>query len=88
LKIRNELSLNDHVDEAFSFSCKEGNADLVNWFLEKKKVNPAALNNLAIRLAVEKGHAAIVEILLKDPRVDPGAIDEEVRQAKRRRLGI
>ena len=37
------------------------------------RVNPAAPDNVAIRLASVNGHLPIVERLLLDPRVDPSA---------------
>jgi hypothetical protein len=41
----------------------------------RRRVDPSANDNYAVRLAAEKGHLAIVERLLRDKRVDPSALD-------------
>lgn len=49
-------------------------------------VNPADVNNLAIRTAAARGYADIVQFLAMDPRVDPTARnDEAIRSAYKNR---
>ena len=49
--------------------CKNGNIDDVKQLLSV--IDPSIKNNYAIRWAAENGHKDVVELLLKDPRVDP-----------------
>jgi ankyrin repeat protein len=39
--------------------------------LKDKQVNPADLNNEALRWASRNGHSEVVKVLLKDSRVNP-----------------
>ena len=48
-----------------------GNFENVNYLLNQKHGDPAFLDNLAIRIAVEYNHLQIIRRLLQDPRVDP-----------------
>jgi hypothetical protein len=49
-----------------------------------RRVNPAANENEAIRMASREGHSAVVALLLGDPRVNPAAYDNgAIRLASR-----
>ena len=63
----------DDLDKLFTDSAKNGHTDVVKILLADPRVNPAAQNNDAIRLASQYGHTDIVKILLSDPRVNPNA---------------
>jgi len=51
-----------------------GNVLHANRIIARDDFDPSALN-CAIRLASEHGHVDVVRLLLKDPRVDPSALD-------------
>lgn len=53
----------------FNYCVKLGYHREVRYLL--RGVNPAAYHNLALRQAVEQNDLEMVQILLKDPRVDP-----------------
>jgi hypothetical protein len=59
----------------FLRALERGDVEVVERLLQDKRVDPAADNNYAIRLAAENGHLAVVERLLQDKRVDPAAGD-------------
>jgi hypothetical protein len=63
----------------YSNACKLGNLKLLKELLVDKSVNPAEHNNSPIRIASEYGHEKIVALLLTDKRVDPTALDNQVR---------
>ena len=54
-------------------AAEKGHTKIVKLLLADKRVNPAADNNYAIRVAaLKKGHSdSAVKLLLKDDRVDP-----------------
>jgi hypothetical protein len=52
-----------------------GHLAVVNRLLEDKRVDPAAHDNNAIRIASQNGHLSVVNRLLEDKRVDPAADD-------------
>jgi hypothetical protein len=54
-------------------ACTAGNLAVANRLMKDKRVDPAAQDNSAIRMASHKGHLLIVNQLLKDNRVDPAA---------------
>jgi hypothetical protein len=61
-----------------------GDLDRVNQLLLDPSVDPAAVDNYAIRFASLNGHLPIVERLLQDERVDPAAGDNfAIRWASR-----
>jgi hypothetical protein len=54
-------------------SCIDGKLAVVNQLLQDERVDPAALDNAAIRVSSRNGHLAVVQLLLQDERVDPAA---------------
>jgi hypothetical protein len=54
---------------------EHGHVPVVERLLADPRVDPAASDSYAIRLASEHGHVTVVERLLADPRVDPAASD-------------
>lgn len=48
-------------------------ANVVKLLLQCKKINPSIPDNTAIRQMAKKGHAELVDLLLKDVRVDPNS---------------
>jgi hypothetical protein len=47
----------------------------VKLLLKDKRVDPASLDNYAVRHAAENGFCEVVELLLDESSVDPGARD-------------
>ena len=62
------------VQDLFLDASKKGHLFLVKLLLGDKRVNPTAVDNLAIRWASAYGHVEIVKLLLADKRVDPADI--------------
>ena len=61
---------------------ENGHIDVVRLLLADGRVNPAASDNYAIRLASENGRTDVVRLLLADGRVDPAAKDNyAIREA-------
>lgn len=58
---------------AITEAAAHGHAEVVKLLLTQWS-NPAADDNIAIRLASRDGHTSVVEVLLGDPRVNPSAI--------------
>ena len=58
---------------SFQHACEKGYADVVKrlLLLADARVDPAAVDNRAIRWSSENGHADVVQLLLADARVDP-----------------
>jgi hypothetical protein len=54
--------------------------DRVDQLLQEERVDPAADDNRAIRLASYNGHLPVVERLLQDERVDPAADDTDANR--------
>jgi len=54
-------------------AASNGQANIVDFLLEKENVDPRALDNFALCVAVENGHAEVARSLLADPRVNPAA---------------
>lgn len=54
---------------AFWGAAECGHDDVVERFLVDTRLNPAAANNYAIRLAIENGHNIVVSLLMEDMRV-------------------
>ena len=52
-------------------ACEKGHVELVNVLLRWKNVDPADLNNDAVKKAAEYGHVDCLKLLLSDPRVNP-----------------
>ena len=52
-------------------ACARGHVNIVNALLLSETCDPSAHKNLALQLAVMYAHPAVVEMLLKDSRVDP-----------------
>lgn len=57
--------------DRFGIACKNGNIAEVKVLLESGQVNPAEVNNYALRHACMNGHKQIVNLLLSDERIDP-----------------
>ena len=62
-------------EPAFQHACGSGYMDIVQQFFADGCVDPAANDNLAIRLSSLNGRSAIVRLLLTDGRVDPTVND-------------
>ena len=58
------------------YLCQKNNCETVEKLLKDGRVNPSANNNLAIFMAATKGHDTIVDLLLKDTRVNLLATDK------------
>ena len=70
----------------FSTACISDNNELINLLIEFTKIDPSAKNNFAIRYTSEKGHIAVVDRLLQEPknRVDSSAdINYAIRVASK-----
>jgi len=52
-------------------ACVRGNATAVARLLQDPKVNPAAMRSNSIKLAAERGHLDVLDVLLLDGRADP-----------------
>jgi len=63
------------MNDEFIEAAKTGNINKVILLLSNPEINPAVMNNQAIRWASTNGHSEVVKLLLTDPRVDPAAID-------------
>jgi len=66
------LTIPLHYDEdyqKFFMASAEGETDLLRSLL-KKGVNPSTENQLALALAAQAGHADVIDLLLRDRRVD------------------
>jgi hypothetical protein len=66
------------TENSLQNAVKSGDAALVKKMLShelpestRRKIDPAAQENIAIRLAAQNGYAEVVKILLDDKRVDP-----------------
>lgn len=59
----------DDLLNAFWGAAECGHDDVVERLLVDTRLNPAAANNYAIRLAVENGHNIVVSLLMEDMRV-------------------
>lgn len=57
----------------FATAAYDGNTELVATLLQDPRVDPAEMDNYAIRWAANHGHTAVVALLLQDPRVNPTA---------------
>ena len=53
------------------YAAGSGKINIVRFLLTESKLDPAAKNNFAIRIAVENNRLDVVELLLADKRVDP-----------------
>jgi hypothetical protein len=65
------------MQKVFAKAVLEGRTEVVRALLADPRVDPAADNNEAIRMAAWRGHAEVVRALLADPRVDPGVNDND-----------
>jgi ankyrin repeat protein len=53
------------------YSSENGYIEILKLLLKNKNINPSSGGNMALLCAAKYGHADIVEVLLKDPRIDP-----------------
>ena len=76
-KVRSLILLgNVNCKPAFTYACKSGLADVVRLIINDGRVDPAADENNALRLASAYGHTGVVRLLLSDERVNPAAADD------------
>ena len=64
---------NGDLWRAFSNAIDTGKSDIAGYLLGTGRINAAAYNNYAIRLAAQLGDKKIVSLLLQDKNVDPTA---------------
>lgn len=60
----------------FCFACEIGRVDMVEYFLKHLSVfamDPAHRDCISIRIAAQLGHTLVVQLLLAEPSIDPGA---------------
>jgi hypothetical protein len=57
------------IECAFCHAATEGHFEMVQYFLKNTDVNPAALENVSINSALEKGHVDVVLLLASQPTV-------------------
>ena len=67
-----KLALFKRAMGKLSFGNDSGVATVAR-LLQDPRVDPSVDDNIAIRIASEKGHMDVVKRLLQDPRVDPSA---------------
>ncbi len=65
------------MNDEFIEAAEIGDTDKIKLLLTNSEVNPAALDNEAIRLASYNDRTEVVKLLLGDPRVDPAGNDNE-----------
>ncbi|MBA2656541.1 MAG: ankyrin repeat domain-containing protein [Tatlockia sp.] len=65
-----EVHGNDDVIDPLILACKYGRVAVVKILLADPRVNPGEYANQAIQTAIFSGFSEIVELLIKDPRVD------------------
>lgn len=63
---------------AFSWACEHGHLDLVKILIENYRVYPAVNDDLGMYFAAVNNRPSVVEFLLTDPKVNPGAQEIEV----------
>ncbi len=69
---------NDELNEWFLAAvCAQNSSHFVKFLLQNEAVDPAARDNLAIRMASRHGHSDVVALLLYNERVDPAAMDNK-----------
>lgn len=66
----------DSLDEALIAAARKGQVEVMRLLLANERVNPAAMDNLAIIEAAETGQLEAVKILLSDERVNPADADD------------
>ena len=75
MNIRDFRNLSEpQIQKIIDYIMKHNDIETLNYVLERN-MDPSANDNYAIRLASLNGHLAVVDRLLKDPRVDPSAND-------------
>ena len=65
----NNLELKDPYND-IKYASQNGHKDTVELLLKDPRVDPASIDNEAIKLALINGHKEIVKLLLKYPRFD------------------
>ena len=61
------------ITHLFNVACQEGPMAIIKPLFTDPRIDPSENNNRAIRTAAEKRQCDIVQFLLKDDRVNPGA---------------
>ena len=61
------------MNQEFIKTIRKNDINLVKTLLTDPRVDPAAGNNYAIKVASDYGHTEVVRLLLNDPRVNPAA---------------
>lgn len=79
------LPLSVWDDWAISFAAEHGYVDAVRLLLLDGRANPGSNNNYPIRVANSNGHTKVVQMLRKDPRVDPSVLYPNIRSSRRGR---
>jgi ankyrin repeat protein len=80
--------INPYVDSHYGLrvSCRNGNAELVTWFLDLPETDASAIFNIPIRIACNKGHIHIVRMLLQRPEVNPNDIESHAMRISSQQL--
>src|SRR3984885_14398275 len=71
--LRSTNLLLPYADKYLLVASAKGHTEVVKVLVDSGRVNPAANDNVPIRVASENGHAAVVEFLLTVKGVDPAA---------------
>ncbi len=61
--------------ETLGEAIEKGDLEGVKFLLSREQINPAAMDNYAIKTACLKGNYDMVKLLLSDPRVNPATLD-------------
>ncbi|CAH6419563.1 Hypothetical protein POVR2_LOCUS68 [uncultured virus] len=77
LKLLLSDSRTDLTSGIVAVAAQEGSIDCLALLLEDGRVDPAALENLAIRRAVENYRPEVLRLLLADKRTNPGELENE-----------
>lgn len=81
-------NINPHFDSDYGLrvSCRNGNTELVTWFLDLPETDASAIFNISIRIACKRGHIHIVRMLLKRPEVNPNDIESHAMRISSQHL--
>lgn len=76
IKQQNSKESSEMLNNLFEKSVRDNySADIVKLLLQCKQVDPSIPDNVAIRIMAQKGCTEVVDLLLKDIRVDPNAMN-------------
>lgn len=68
------LISNRPKEKDFFLACEKDDLESVKRHLDFYEVNPAASDCKSLQLAFESGSLAVLDLLLKDPRIDPNSL--------------